>query len=88
MLDRVARHAEHDGDRRRCTLGRECCREAPGRDDYRGLPANQFGRKFGESFYLLGPAVVDRYVLALDIAGFFEALAKGAQPLRNCSQVI
>src|SRR5262249_47955071 len=45
--------------------------------------ANQLGRKFGESFHLLGPAVVDRHVLALDIAGFFEALAKSAQALGN-----
>ena len=83
VLDRVVRHAEHDGDRRRCTLGRECCGEACGCDDHRDLPANQLGRKFGESFRLLCPAIVDRYVLALDIAGFFEALAKSAQPLGN-----
>jgi hypothetical protein len=80
-LNRVVKHAEHDGDRRRCTLGRECCGEASDRGDYRNLPANQLGRKFGES--LLGPPVVDRYVLALDIAGFFEALAKGTQALGN-----
>ena len=47
MLDRVVRHTEHDGDRRRCILGRECCGEASGRDDYRDLRANQLGRKFG-----------------------------------------
>src|SRR5262245_23104675 len=64
-------------------VGRECCGEAAGCDDHRNLPANQLGRKVGESFHLLGPAVVDRYVLALNIAGFFEALAKSAQPLRN-----
>jgi hypothetical protein len=83
VLDRVVRHIEHDGDRRRCILGRECCSEACGCDDHRDLPANQLGRKVGESFHLLGPAVVDRYVLALDIAGFFEALAESAQPLGN-----
>jgi hypothetical protein len=32
---------------------------------------------------VVGPAIVDRHVLALDIAGFFEALAKGPQPLGN-----
>src|SRR5207249_2228585 len=53
-----SRHAEHDGDRRRCTLGRECRGEASGCDDHRDLPANQLGRKFGESLHLLGPAVV------------------------------
>src|SRR5262245_26374622 len=83
VLDRVVRHAEHDGDRRRCILGRKCCGEASGCDDHRDLPANKLGRKVGESLHLLGPAVVDRHVLALDIAGFFEALAKSAQPLGN-----
>jgi hypothetical protein len=37
----------------------------------------------GQAFHLLGPAVVDRHVLALDIAGFFEALAKSAQSPGN-----
>src|SRR5215831_118740 len=81
MFDRVVSHAEHDRNRRRRILGRECRGEACGCDNHRDLPANQLGRKFGESFHLLGPAVVDRYILALDIAGFFEALAKSAQPL-------
>jgi hypothetical protein len=40
-------------------------------------------RELRESFELFRPAVVDRHVLALDIAGLFEALAKGAQPLGN-----
>jgi hypothetical protein len=45
-----------------------------------GEPAGPQGRGVVPS---AGPAVVDRYVLALDIAGFFEALAKSAQPLGN-----
>jgi len=49
---------------------------------------NQLRRKFGESFHLLGPAVVDRYVLALDIAGFFEALVEGRAAAPQLSQVI
>ena len=32
---------------------------------------------------ILGPAVFDRHVLALDIAGVFEALAKSAQTVRE-----
>ena len=77
MLDRVVRHGEHDGDRRGRFLSRECCGDASSCDDHRYLPANQLGRKFGKSFHLLSPAVVDRYVLALDIACLFEALTKG-----------
>src|SRR5262249_11438220 len=34
-------------------------------------------------FELLGPAVVDRYVLALDVACLSETLAKRAQTLDN-----
>ena len=77
-LNRVVKHAEHDGDRRRCTLGRECCGEASDRGDYRNLPANQLGRRFGES--LLGPPVVDRYVLALYLAGFYDRLWNASLP--------
>ena len=47
MLDRVVRHTEHDGDGRRCTLGRECCGEPSGCDDHRDLPADQLGCKVG-----------------------------------------
>ena len=35
----------------------------------------------GRRSHLLGPAVFERHVLALDIAGLFQALAKGAQAL-------
>jgi hypothetical protein len=44
VVDRVVRDSEHDGNRRRCILGRECCGEASGCDDHRDLPANQLGR--------------------------------------------
>jgi hypothetical protein len=47
------------------------------------LPAHQIGRQLRQAIDLLGPAVVDRHVLALDVAGFFEALAKGTQALGN-----
>ena len=45
------------------------------------VAANQFGRQRRQSIDLiLGPAVDDRHVLALDVPDFFEALAKCAQP--------
>ena len=54
------------------------------RDDHGDLSANQFGRQRRQSIDLiLGPAVFDRYVLALDIAGVLEALAKSAQTVRE-----
>jgi hypothetical protein len=44
---------------------------------------NQLARQLRQLFELLGPAVVDRYVLALDIACLSETLAKRAQTLDN-----
>src|SRR5262249_9212686 len=46
--------------------------------------ADQFGRQRWQAVILvLSEAVHDRHVLALDVAGVFEALAKSAQPVRN-----
>src|SRR5215467_13067339 len=48
--------------------------------DHGDLFTNQFGRQRGQPIDLiLGPTVFDRYVLALDIAGLFQSLAKCAQ---------
>ena len=45
--------------------------------------ANQFGRQRRQPIALiLGPAVFDRHVLAFDIAGLLQALAKCAQTVR------
>src|SRR5262249_32543222 len=78
---------ENDGDRRACSLGR--LRAIRRRGDHGDLPANQFGRQRWQSLHLiLSPAVFDRDVLVLDIAGILEALAKSAQtlgrPVRRC----
>ena len=80
-LDRVFGRDEDDGDCRRCRLSGEhgTCE----RGDHGDLSANQFGRQQRQPIYLaLGPAVVDRHVLALDIAGVFEALAECPQTVR------
>jgi hypothetical protein len=54
------------------------------RGDHGDTSANQFGRQRGQPIELtLRPAVLDRYVLAFNIAGVFEALAKCAQTLRK-----
>jgi hypothetical protein len=81
MKHKAASDGEDDGDRRGCGLGREHGGEASGRGDHRDLPADQLGRQLRQSFELIiGPAVFDRHVLALNKAGVFEALAKSAQP--------
>ena len=55
-----------------------------GRDDHGDLSANQIGRQRRQPIDLiLGPAVFDRHVLALDIAGLLQALAKSAQTVRG-----
>ena len=87
-LDRVFGDKEHDGNRRCCTFGRQRRGKACGRGNDRDLPANQIGRQLRQAIDLLGPAVVDRHVLALDIAGLFKALAKGTQALRQSPRAI
>ena len=87
--DRVFGDDEDDGDRRGCRLGRERRSGASGRGDHGDLSANQFGRQRRQSIDLiLGPAVFDRHVLALDIAGVLQALAKCAQTVRESCQAI
>jgi hypothetical protein len=82
--DRVFAYDEDDGDRRGCRLGRERHSGASVRGDHHDLPANQLGRQRRQPVKLvLGPAVFNRHVLALDIAGVFQALAKCAQLVRQ-----
>ena len=60
-----------------------------GRDDHGDLSANQIGCQRRQSIELiLGPAVFDRHVLALDIAGVLQALAKCAQTVRASRQAM
>ena len=59
---------------------------ASDRGDHGDLPADQFGRQRRQPIHLiLGPAVFDRHVLALDIAGVFQALTKCAQTVAYVS---
>ena len=58
-------------------------------DDHGDLPANQIGRQLRQPIELiLGPAVFDRHVLALDIAGLLQALAECAQTVRDTCQAM
>src|SRR6516162_7029778 len=50
------------------------------RSDHRHLMAYQIGCEVGQSVVLvLSPAILDRHILALDVAGFTKALAECGQ---------
>ena len=65
-------------------LGGECHREATDREDHADLPTNQIGDQIRCPIVLaFRPAVFDRDVLALDIAGIAQAPPEGDQTGRN-----
>jgi hypothetical protein len=83
MPDRVVGDVENDRDRRGRRLSGERRRRAPGCGDHGDAAPNQFGRKHRQLLQLIiGPPVFDRNVLALDVAGVSEALAKCAHWFR------
>src|ERR1700730_8380889 len=54
------------------------------RSDHRHLTAYQIGCEVGQSVGLvLRPAILDRHILALDVAGFTKALAECGQMART-----
>src|SRR5262245_6383220 len=81
QLDRIVAHIEDDGDGRGCRLGPQRRRGAE-RGDHLNPSANQVARQLRQPVELvLGPAVFDRHVLALNVAGLLEAPTKSAQRL-------
>ena len=75
-LDRVIADAEDDRDRRCRSFGRERGHVA-GRGDDGHLSADQISHQRRQAIVLaLQPVVLDRHVLALDVAGFAEAFAE------------
>jgi hypothetical protein len=82
-LDRVTADTEDDRDRRCRSFGRER-RHVAGRGDYGDLSANQIGQQRRQAIVLaLQPVVFDRHVLAFDVPGFVEALAKSSRKARG-----
>ena len=78
--DRVIADGEHNGDCRSRRLGGARHGGALDCGDHADSSAHQFGRQRRQPIVLiLGPAVFDGDVLALDIAGVLEGLAKCAQ---------
>jgi hypothetical protein len=72
--DWVAPHQEHDRYRRGRRLGRERGRGV-GRGNHCHMTVNQIGRQCRQSIVaVFRPAVFDRYVPALGIAGLFQTL--------------
>ena len=70
-LDRVVADAEDDRDRRGRSFGRERGGCAAGRGDDGHTTADQVGHQRRQAIVLaLQPVVLDRHVLALDVAGF------------------
>ena len=83
-LYRVFGDDEDYGDRRGCRLARERGGGPSGRGDHGDPPANQFGRQRRQPIELtFRPTVLDRHVLAFDVAGLLEALAESTQTLRE-----
>ena len=76
-LDRVVADAEDDRDGRGCSFGRERAEAVAGRGDHGHVTADQVGHECRQAIVLtLQPVVLDRHVLALDVAGFVEAFAE------------
>src|SRR6516162_8835511 len=81
ISDRVNTTQGNNGNRRgRCLRNERCCAD---RNNHGDLPAHQFIRQHWQSIKLiLGPAIFNRHVLALDIPGIFQTLAKCAQKIQ------
>src|SRR6516225_2393907 len=74
---RIARCREDDGYRGGCRFGSERCRMATGCGNHGHLSANQIGRQCRQSIVLvLRPAILDRDVVAFDIANFVQPLTE------------
>ena len=82
--DRVFGGEEDDRNRGGRGLGRQCHSGAATCYDHGDRSARQISRQRRNSIKLiLGPSVFGRHVLALNIAGALEALAKCAQTIRQ-----
>ena len=81
--DRIGAGEEHDRNGPGRGLGGEHAEHLAGDGDHRDLSADQVGRQRRQPVVLLlRPAIFDRDVAALDIAGFAQALAERVQPAR------
>jgi len=83
--DRVLADAEDDRDRRCCRFGRERGRVADRGDDGH-LLANEIGQQRRQAIVLaLQPGILDRHVLAFDVAALVEAFSERGHITRRRS---
>src|SRR5262249_39336106 len=81
-LDWVFANDEYGRDGRCCSFGRERMNCAAGRDDHSHLSADEIGDHCLQAIVLaLRPMVLDRHVLAFDVAGFVKAFAEGGHKM-------
>ena len=80
-LDRVTADAEDDWNRRCCSFGRErgC---VSGRRDHGHTAADQISHQCRQIVLALQPVVLDRHVLAIDVAVFVEVFAERGHKAR------
>src|SRR5262245_17838284 len=89
QFDRVVSGREYNWNRRGQRL-RRLRRGRGGRGDDHDITTNQIGRQRRQSVVLVFcPAILDRHVLTLDVAGFLEPKAERGDvrrtPLRRCA---
>jgi hypothetical protein len=76
-IDRVFADAEDDRDRRGRSFGYLCSKVSGRRGDDRHATVHEVGHERRKAIELAPqPVVLHRYVLALEVAGFVEALAE------------
>src|SRR5262245_32934540 len=82
-LDRIVSDAKRDGYRACGGFRGERCRSRKRRCDHHHLPLHEIGRQSRQALVsLLGPAIFDRDVVAVDVAVVCQALTKGRETLR------
>ena len=80
LLDRIGARQEDDRNRRSCRLGRQGRRRARDAGDNGHLSTDQISGQCRQSIVAtLRPAILDRHVAALNIAGFAQALMERAR---------
>ena len=80
---RVLGHAEYDRDRCRCGLGGERGGIAAGRGDHGNVAPHQVVQQRRQAFVMaIHPMVLDRNILAFDVARFAQPLAECRKPCR------
>ena len=76
LLNRIGPNGENDRDRTGYRFGCLDRRDAVEGYDLADVTANQIGGESRQAIRIVGPLVLDLQILAFDVAGIFEPLAK------------